>query len=1467
MKSIVDLISELQSAQIKLWVENKRLRYAAPQGVITKEILHRLKSHKTEIINFLGQLEEDDNRKIQPIKRTGNLPLSFAQRRLWLLHELEPETTAYSMPQVFRINGELNITALKNSLDDIINRHEVLRTTFREQEGQPEQIITPPAPIRLQIDDLQPLPETDREHKAHQLISQEIQQPFNLNIQVPLLRQRLLKLTTTDHILIINIHHIIFDGWSAELFYNELFGNYVAFCNNQPSPFPFPEIQYADFASWQNQESTTENFTQQLNYWLKKLSGPLPLLQLPTDYPRPRQQNFQRASQKLTLSEGLTTRLKSLSQRFNATLFMTLLTAFNVLLSRHTGQDDIIIGTPIAGRSKGVTENLIGLFLNSLALRTDLSNNPSFEQLLEQVRETTLNAYAHQDVPFEKLVAEINPERSLVRHPIFEVMLNFVNLPNTQTAIPALDVRRIKPGNGGSKFTMTLYVRETGNQLYVNLVYQKVLFKAERMEEFVRQFQCLLEQVVLNPTLSIDRYSLVSEVAKAYLPDPSKVLPANDYELVPNLVQGWGKKSPKQIAIRQDSDRWTYGELTKTATAIARYLVGQEIKPGDGVVVSGPRTFGLISSTLAVLRAGGVLVLIDAHLPAQRRQAMIEESKAKHLLWVSSDSDVWTQAIATTQVDPNTAEITDASNPGVMEHIAQQILPTLQPDAPAYIFFTSGTTGVPKGVLGCHKGLAHFLCWQRQTFDIGPTDRIAQLTALSFDVVLRDIFLPLTSGATLCLPAPNADLSANQVLPWLDQQHITVLHTVPTLAKTWLMDRPKGVQLTHLRWVFFAGEPLSSQLVNRWRETLSAAGELINLYGPTETTLAKCYYPIPAEPIEGFQPIGMPLPETQSLILSRSGKLCGLGEVGEIVLRTPFRTLGYINAPEKQHSSFCPNPHHDNPDDILYYTGDLGRYRLNGTVDILGRADRQVKVHGVRIELREIEATLIHHDTIREAIVIVCEDNGIKRLVAYVLPQLGQTIQIKELRQTLRQQLPQVMVPSAFVLLEALPLTSNGKVDRRALPLPDYGSCLASTDELETPIDELELQLTQIWQQVLNIPAVQVIDDFFDLGGHSLLAIQLFAEIEETFGKKLPLATLFQASTIKEIAQIIRQKDWLAPWNSLVAIKPTGTKPPLFYLHGGGGNLLIYRDLALALGEDQPVYGLQPRGLDGKLQPSNSIYEMAEFYISQIRKIQPKGPYYLAGLSTGGTIAWEMAHQLKQQGESVDLLALFDTSGPNSVEVLPLIPRTVSVLTWFGMDTIQRILSQPGKLLKYFSQKGLKSTGNKILAKVGLSTTIQNADAISIAATVENQINAKLKKYREESGPINPIEQWINLILVSLIKKSSHPYYVNVFCSGLVQKNKHDLPSEITTVNAANVSARKTYNFRPLDEKMILFRASERPPGLKTDPNLGWKELALQGLKTYEIKGTHTSIVHSPVLATKLKKYLNKVHNSTHKND
>lgn len=1085
----------------------------------------------------------------------SSYPLSFTQQLMWLVHQLESETNAYNMTKVSRLVGQLNVAALERSLGEIINRHEVLRSTFQTVDGQPVQTVAPVRPFELAIVDLQSLPQVERETKAIELASKAAQQTFDL-AQGPLIHIQMIALGTTKHLLAINIHHIVFDGWSFGLFFNELSALYSAYCESVASPLTALPIQYADFASWQQQQAKTAAFQSQLNYWKQQLGGVLPHLQLPIDYPRPVHQDHRSASCSMLLSSELTTQLKTLSQQYNATLFMTLLTALNLLLHRQSGQDDIIVGTPIAGRSQVETEALIGLFLNSLALRTNLSDDPTFEQLLVQVRETTLNAYANQDIPFARLVQELNPERSLSRHPIFEVMLNLTNVPKAQWEMLGLSLSSVETGRIDSKFAMTLYVYEKEGQLRLLLVYQQALFSAARMNDLLAQYQKLLAQVVQVSDKPISAYDLVSEQAAKILPNPSVPIAVKDYEPTTSTIFRWAERSPYQAAIYQSDRCWTYEELAEGATAIAHTLRSQGLRTGATVAVLGDRSFGLIASILGVLRAGGVLLLLDPQLPVARQRVMLKEAKAEGLLLIQRlesptlpDAVASLEALTSTEalwryaVTPQTAECSLLSKQVPAQDSS---LPTLRADDPAYIFFTSGTTGIPKGVLGCHKGLSHFLSWQRETFEVGPTDRVSQLTNLSFDVVLRDIFLPLTSGASLCLPMPDMDLSAKAVFAWLESQQITVVHTVPTLTKMWLMERAEDTASLpmpkYLRWLFLAGEPLSDRLVNQWRAAFPNIGKIVNLYGPTETTLAKCYYRVPEAPVVGTQPIGQPISETQALILSSSNQLGGIGEIGEIVLRSPFATLGYINAPQEQQQHFRLNPYTADPNDKVFYTGDWGRYRPDGTIEILGRQDHQVKIRGVRIEPGEIEAALLSHSMIREAAVLARKaTSGEKSLTAYVVPvganKLSEqsskalsanelesiySVSLQDLRQHLRQSLPAFVLPSAIIFLSALPLTPNGKINRQALPEPKEHQHSSAT--FVTPQTATEAELCQIWTKLLKLEEVGIYDNFFELGGHSLLATQVMARVRESFSVALPLRALFEAPTVSGLSKAIEQQ-------------------------------------------------------------------------------------------------------------------------------------------------------------------------------------------------------------------------------------------------------------------------------------------------------------------------------------------------------
>jgi len=1060
---------------------------------------------------------------IAPVSRDRPLPLSFAQQRLWFLDQLEPDSPVYNLPSAVRLRGAFDGEALQQALETIVARHEALRTTFIATEGDPLQVINNHPSVPLSVIDLSALPECDREAEMLRLATEEARRPFNLTADL-MLRATVLRLSLEEHVLLLTLHHIASDAWSTDVLFRELSALYVAFSTETPAPLPELPIQYADFALWQREWLQGEVLATQLAYWKQQLDGELPTLALPLDGPRPRVQTFRSGREILKVSPDLSQRLKALSQREEATLFMILLAAFKLLLFRYTGQDDIIVGSPIAGRTRAEIENLIGCFLNTLALRTDLSGDIDFRELLKRVREVALGAYTNQDIPFEYLLAELCPERDLNRTPLFQIFFNLINSDMTQIELPELAVEFLSSPNMGSKFDLTLYVAVQSEELIFSLVYNTDLFTQARMAEMLAQYEGLLEQIVAAPDRLLSSYSLVTARSRHLLPDPKQVLPEPVYELLPQTFMSWANRNPQHPAISQDNQVWTYEELAEASQALTQLLLSQGLERGEVVAVCGSRSFGLIAGIISVFLSGGVLLTLDQNLPTYRHQVMLQTAKAKRLLYVGArrPEDEWMEeSLDLIWVEPGTGRPTNLDQGTAL---ASMPLPELGPDDAAYIFYTSGTTGVPKGILGCHKGLAHFLSWQRQTFEVGPQDRSAQLTGLSFDVVLRDIFLPLTSGATLCLPAKDTSLEPAQILPWLERERISLLHTVPSLVQSWLIDVPAAVSLRQLRWVFSAGEPLTETLICQWRKAFPEAGRIVNIYGPTETTLAKCFYLVPTEDVlPGVQPVGSTLPETQALVLTKNRQLCGISEPGEIVIRTPFRSLGYINAPEENEQRFVRNPFQADPRDLLYYTGDRGRYRPDGLLEILGRLDHQVKIRGVRIEPGEISAVLSQHPTVHQAAVVAWEDgSGEKSLVAYIVPIPEESPTISDLSRFLRQRLPDYMVPSAFVLLESLPLTPNGKVDRRALPAPE-----TLRPELEEtfvpPRNPTEAMVAAIWAEILGLEQVGIHDNFFELGGHSLKATQVVSRIYRAFQVELPLRHLFGAPTIAALSQEIEQ--------------------------------------------------------------------------------------------------------------------------------------------------------------------------------------------------------------------------------------------------------------------------------------------------------------------------------------------------------
>ncbi|BAZ34002.1 amino acid adenylation (plasmid) [Cylindrospermum sp. NIES-4074] len=1409
MKTIDEFLSELRSKDVNLWVQGDRLRYKAPPQTLTPNLLQELKERKPEILAFLNQVNAAVNSKltsILPAPQETNLPLSFAQTRLWFFNQLEPDSSAYNMPTAYRLTGVIHVTALEQSLNEIWQRHSILRTVFPSVDGKPSQVILKDVNFTLSLIDLENIPETERLAQAQYLATQETQQPFDL-AHGPLFRAKLLCLTTTEHVLLLTMHHIVYDGWSDSIFFQELATLYSAFCAGQPSPLKKLPIQYADFAVWQRQYLQGEVLESQLSYWKQQLGSSFPLLQLPTDYPRPAVQTYRGASQSLELSNNLVIALKSLSQSSGATLFMTMLAAFKILLYRYSGQENIIVGTPIAGRQHIETEGLIGLFLNSLALCTDLSAIPTFRQLLSRVREVTLGAYAHQDLPFEKLVEEIQPERSLSHAPIFQVWFNMLNFTDSKLELSGLQVDTISITGNTSKFDLTLYVREHEKGIYLQLVYSTDIFTPERIAEILTQYEHLLVQISESPDEKITNFFLVTPKAKLLLPAPNEILMPQWSGAVHTHFTQQARQVPQDLAVVDARVAWNYAELEERTNQLANYLLENGIGKGEVVAIYGQRSAWLVLAIIGVLKAGATFLILDPAYPTSRLLDCLNLASPRGWLEIADAGEI-----------PNALkEFVSNLSCCFYLQLSQSLLLTsystknpeveIDPDDLAYLAFTSGSTGKPQGIIGTHRPLSHFIEWHCQTFGLNQSDRFSLLSGLSHDPLLRDIFTPLWLGATLCIPQQQHIETPGRLAVWMQQQKVSIAHLTPAMGQLLIESTSTITQLPQLRYVFFGGDSLTRYDVTKIKSIASTA-TCVNFYGATETPQAMGYFiiPNPEDKLKGQStsikdtiPLGKGIEDVQLLIINPTQQLAGIGEIGEIYVRTPYLSKGYLADDLLTQERFIINPFTNINGDRLYKTGDLARYLPDGNIEFLGRRDDQIKIRGYRIQLAEIESKLSQHYAVQESLVTATFDiTGDKRLVAYIIPSKNQSPTTNELQSFLKQKLPEYMLPRAFVRLDALPLTPNGKIDYKALPIPTH-SRQESAATFVAPRNKLEFHLTKIWENVLGIQPISIKDNFFDLGGHSLLAVRLFAEIEKAFNKHFPLSTLFQKPTIEELASILHQEQRLVPESLVLAIQPNGSKLPLYLINALGTGMFAYSNLARYLGSEQPVYGIQALGLDGQQPPHTTIEDMAKEYIKAIRILQPQDPYLLGGLSSGGVVAFEMARQLQDQGHRVALVALIDSYSPKSLQ------------------SKNNSISKNSSFLQKYKHNILRR-----------ETSLLLSDIIIFLSTSQFSAQEKLSYVIETMKKVwEKIENKLDTILYKLY----HP-------------NRDFLPYTARQALVKEAARQAIINYNPqiYQNKVTLFRASETP----NEYHLGWQDLATGGLEIHEVPGDHRTIIAEP---------------------
>jgi amino acid adenylation domain-containing protein len=1056
------------------------------------------------------------------------LPLSFAQERLWFLDQFEPNSALYNICTVVRLQGTFHLDAFRQAIAALVARHETLRTTFPVVDGTPHQAIATEQAIDVTTVDLRSWTDTDCDAEAIRLVTEDSQRPFDL-ANGPLIRPLVVQIRPEEHLLSLTVHHIISDGWSSSVLWRELAVLYDAFISGQAAPLPPLSIQYADFAIWQRQQLQGEAFAHHLKYWKEHLAGAPPLLTLPTDRPRPSLQTYHGASQVFTVPPSLTQALKALSQRAGATLFMTLLAAFQVLLARYTGQEDIVIGSPTAGRSHVELEGLIGFFVNTLVFRTDLANNPTFRELLLRVRDSVLQSYAHQEVPYQKLVDELQLERNLSHAPLVQVLFALHNVPPATFKVANAHSTKVAIESSIAMFDLSLAVWDEAQGLRCEIEYNTDLFDRATIARLIGHYRTLLEGVVANPDQPIATLPLLTAAERQQLVVDwnAPTRDSSHAQCVHRLIEAQVEQTPETIAVMYEGQQLTYRELNARANYLAQQLQGLGAGPNVLVGLCLARSVEVVIGILGILKSGAAFVPLDPDIPPERLGFTVEDAQLGLVVTQEHLQPLFSSASRCQVVclDPTESRV------GQLE---ENVASVVTPDDLAYVIYTSGSTGTPKGTLIEHQAIARHCADIQAYYQLTAADRVLQFSSLSFDTALEQILPPLISGAAVILR--DAVLwAADDVLLRLSELGVTVVD-FPTAYWRQLLHLLQGVTYsgTLPRLVIVGGEAMVPEDLALWQATPLRTARLLNAYGPTEATITSTICELAplltAAQLPLHVPIGRPLGNRRAFILDHSSNPVPIGVPGELYLGGDGLARGYLQRPELTAERFITCAVGGGPPQRLYRTGDLARYLPDGNIEFLGRTDQQVKIRGFRVELEEIGSVLCQHPAVQDAVVLVQEEHAgtgttgadiDKRLVAYVDVGSRDT-EISELRHFLKQKLPEFMIPSALVCLDALPLMANGKVDRKALPVPDQTSNTRGENYVG-PRGPVEEAIARIWSEALKVKQVGVHDNFFEIGGHSLLIIQVHRRLCATLGREVSVVDLFRHPTISSLAGLLSE--------------------------------------------------------------------------------------------------------------------------------------------------------------------------------------------------------------------------------------------------------------------------------------------------------------------------------------------------------
>jgi len=1337
-------------------------------------------------------------------------PLSPAQQRLWFMDLLNPGVPVHNEAEAVLLTGKLDVEALEKALNGVIDRHDMLRSTIETIDGVPHAVVHEKWPLRIKRIDLGAMPPVARQSELDRLLVDEPRMPYTLGLE-PGIRVTLIRLSPEEHALTLMMHHIICD-WSSEgVIWRELSSLYASFLSADPVDLPPLPIDHRDYAVWRRQKLESASLAQDLEFWEKELRGAPALLELPADRERAPKQSHSGGRLRRKLSAELTEELRKTSGQERASLFTVFAAALNTLFYRYTGSEDVLLGIPLADRDQPELESMVGFLLHVNVLRTRLSGEMTFRELLVQVQKSVLDLYVHRSAPFDLLVRRLRPERDLSYSPLFQVMLNWRDREQLLPFIglEGLRVDSLMAHANTSKFDLLLFATDTGEEIWLELEYNADLFSLERISRMLDHYQTVLKAVAGDTGARIDRIPLLNPAERNRLLHEWNETPSEyaTEKCVHHLFEEQVEKGSDAVAVVFEGDRLTYAELNRRANRLAHYLIELGVKPDDRVAICLERSLDMVVAILGVLKAGGAYVPLDPAYPESRLQFMVEDSQPLALI---TQSQVVAKLAAGNLKLP--VLLMDASRCAWEKHSESnpQHAEIGQTSGHlAYIIYTSGSVGQPKGVMGLHRATVNRFFWMYEKYPFEPGERLCARTSLSFVDAVWELLGPLCMGIPLTVisAAQTRDLVA--FAKALSEGGISRLLVVPSLLQALLqMQRSGEIALPNLKYWFTSGEALSPSLTRSFFD-LFPQSRLINLYGSSEDAGDATCYEASKESHAGSVPIGRPIANTKAYILDRHQQPVPVGIAGEICIGGAGLARGYFSRIDLTKQRFTPDPFCTEPGARIFRTGDLGRWRSDGNIEYLGRNDFQVKLRGFRIDLGEIEARLEQLKNVRQCVVTLAgEDSSNRQLVAFVVPRDGQIAPTADdLRNALKAQLPEYMIPSAFAILEQMPLTPNGKVDRKALKQSNSATAPRGDVEIVAPRDDIERRLVQIWEQMLPVRPIGIRSSFFDLGGHSLLVITLFAQMKRVFQRSIPLAAIFGSPTIEQLAALIRgraldaqacvmdvEKSLSLANSPIIAIKTTGSDAPLFLIHGADGHLLGLYQLATLSEIDRPIFGIQAQSLMPEKTALLSIEDQAAYNLAEIQKVQPKGPYFLLGYCFGGLLALEMAQQLHQQGERVDLLGILDTRLRSQVAQLN---RTLSVS--------KKVSRRAAEIFDYLQRLSLK----------------------------------KKAAYLPEKIWTHSLRGMYSLAL------SLHVRTVPAFL-----KN----PGQIARVAAVR------YQPRPWPGAITVFRASvqvdERMP-----EDLGWSSLAMGGVDIREIPGDHFSVLHEPnirILAERIRQRLGK---------